>query len=78
MAAYIASARIDGRRPRVAGQAESASAPPPRRNATAAAMDAWILDTSPPGQQEIELRWAGLRERWSQLWFYVLDPESWR
>jgi hypothetical protein len=77
MAAYIASARIDRGRPLVARPAASLREAPDR-SATAAAVDEWILDTSPPGQQEIELRWAGVRERWSQLWFYVLDPESWR
>ena len=75
MAAYVATARIDRGRPRVAGPAVSRDEPPAQ---AAPAMDAWIFDTSPPGQQEIELRWAGVRERWSQLWFFVLDPESWR
>jgi len=76
MAAYVATARIDRGRPRVAGPAVSRDDPLPA--ARAAATDAWILDTSPPGQQEVELRWAGVKERWSQLWFFVLDPESWR
>ena len=76
MAGYVASARIEGGRPRPADPIASLPEPPPARFAAAA--DAWILDISPPGQQEIELRWAGVKERWSQLWFFVLDPESWR
>ncbi|HET9344680.1 MAG TPA: hypothetical protein VFO05_03180 [Candidatus Limnocylindrales bacterium] len=76
MAAYVASARIDGGRPRVVGPAGSPADHVDRRAFTAT--EAWVLDTSPPGQRDLELRWEGVRERWSQLWFFVLDPESWR
>ena len=76
MAGYVATARIDRGRPRVARPSVSDPEPPPAR--AVAGADAWVLDVSPPGQQAIELRWAGVKERWSQLWFFVLDPESWR
>jgi hypothetical protein len=33
------------------------------------------LETPPPTVTE---RWAAARERWSQLTFYLFDPESWR
>jgi hypothetical protein len=76
MAAYVASARIDGGRLRIVAPAEPPADDVDRRDSTAA--DAWVLDTSPPGQRDLELRWEGAKERWSQLWFFVLDPESWR
>ena len=76
MAAYVASARIDGGRPRVVAPARPTVEPADRRGATAA--EDWVLDISPPGQRDLELRWEGVKERWSQLWFFVLDPESWR
>jgi hypothetical protein len=92
MAAYVASARIDHGRPRIVGPAGLSirlpAEPPERRTATAsasaddpaapAAAEPWVLDTSPPGQRDLELRWEGVKERWSQLWFFVLDPQSWR
>ena len=80
MAAYVASARIDGGRPRVVAPVRP-PASPSRSGAVAGVplgSDESILDTSPPGQRDLELRWEGAKERWSQLWFFVLDPESWR
>ena len=76
MAAYVATARIDRGRPRVVAPAEPPAPTVDRR--ALAATEAWVLDTSPPGQRDLELRWEGIKERWSQLWFFVLDPESWR
>ena len=74
MAAYVASARLQPVRPRLATTArqpvDAADRPAPA--------DARLLDTTPPGQRELELRLESIRERWSQLWFFVLDPESWR
>ena len=79
MAAYVASARIDGGRPRFVAPASGPKAAlRDRRGAAIAGDEQGILDTTPPGQQELELRWEGVKERWSQLWFFVLDPESWR
>jgi len=80
MAAYVASARIDGGRPRVVAPVRPLASPT-RAGAFAGvtlASEDSILDTSPPGQRDVELRWEGVKERWSQLWFFVLDPESWR
>jgi hypothetical protein len=73
--AYVASARIDRGRPHLVATPPSAEWSLARDGRT---VDERLVDTSPPGQQEIELRWAAVRERWSQLWFFVLDPESWR
>jgi hypothetical protein len=75
MAAYVASARIARGRPRIA-----AAERPPTRGLTdrIAAPDARLVDTSPQGQRELELRWEAFSERWHQLTFFLLDPESWR
>jgi hypothetical protein len=88
MAAYVASARIDHGRPRIVARGGLPARLPAervdRRTATASAtaalavVEPWVLDTSPPGQRDLELRWEGVKERWSQLWFFVLDPQSWR
>jgi hypothetical protein len=80
MAAYVASARIDGGRPRVVAPVRRQVAPSPTGGFTGVSLPSEdsILDTSPPGQRDLELRWDGVKERWSQLWFFVLDSESWR
>jgi hypothetical protein len=74
-AAYVASARIDRGRPRLAADVGSrivAAAP------RLPAMTDGLLDTTPPEKRALELRWEAVCERWSQLWFFVLDTESWR
>jgi hypothetical protein len=74
MAAYVASARLQPGRPRLAATTRQLVNAADRPATT----DVWLLDTSPPGQRELELRLEAIRDRWSQLWFFVLDPESWR
>jgi hypothetical protein len=74
-AAYVASARIDRARPQLApdiGSRSAAVAPP------LPAVADGLVDTTPPEQRDLELRLEAIRERWSQLWFFVLDPASWR
>ena len=75
-AAYVASARLDRGRPHLATRALTADRPVAVERLLAG--EAWLLDTSPPGQRDLELRWEAFRERWSQLVFFLLDPESWR
>ena len=75
MAAYVAI-RAHRRRPAAGRGARWPPAPTVDRRALAAT-EAWVLDTSPPGQRDLELRWRA-SGGWSQLWFFVLDPESWR
>jgi hypothetical protein len=79
-AGYVASARIDHGRPR----------PVAPRQLLAGAADAWpgssflvtpddcLVDAAPTRPRAGNPRWEAFRERWSQLWFFVLDPESWR
>jgi len=76
-AAYVASARIDRGRPRLIATSPSfaaANGDAPR----AAIVDGRLVDTTPPERRGLELRVEAFRERWSQLWFFVLDKESWR
>jgi len=76
-AAYVASARIDRGRPRLIVAPASIAVPTgdvPR----VAAVDGRLVDTTPPERRGLELRLEAVRERWSQLWFFVLDRESWR
>ena len=76
-AAYVASARIDRGRPRLIAVSPSIAVPSgdmPR----ATTADGLLVDTTPPERRGLELRVEAFRERWSQLWFFVLDPESWR
>jgi hypothetical protein len=75
-AAYVANARIQRSRPHVAVWAEVPVSW--YRAAGSARDDDRLVDTSPPGQRELELRWEAICERWSQLTFFLFDPESWR
>ena len=74
MAAYVVSARIDRGRPHIAASTWAHAQPVDRP----AAAEPLLIDTSPPGQRDMELRWEAVRERWSQLTFFLFDPQSWR
>ena len=74
MAAYVVSARIDRGRPHIASPAWTPAQPVE----LSAAAEPSLIDTSPPGQRDMELRWEAVRERWSQLTFFLFDPQSWR
>jgi hypothetical protein len=80
-AAYVATARIERGRPRlnVAPVAVIQMMEEWQPNPGAARDDLRVVDAGPSAEPRvIELRWAAFRERWSQLWFFVRDPESWR
>jgi hypothetical protein len=77
MAAYVVTARIEPVRPHAA-RAPGATAATWSRPWAASFSDDRLVDTTPPGQRELELRWEAIRERWSQLTFFLFDPESWR
>ena len=76
-AAYVASARIDRGRPRLIATSPSIAATTGDA-LRAATVDGRPIDTTPPELRGLELRFEAFRERWSQLWFFVLDRESWR
>ena len=79
MSGYVASARIVRVAPRLAragtvrrGVAEPRPAPP---------IETLIVEADPAvaaGSITIVDRVAAIRERWSQLTFYLFDPNSWR
>ena len=76
MSGYAASARIDHGRPhRIAEQVTITVPLDPWQQVPS---DARVVDAAPREQAAVELRWEAFRERWSQLWFFVRDPESWR
>ena len=81
MSGYAASARIHGVTPRLAGSALAFRPDgPPRPSrpeaATIVALDP--EDVLPGPTPTIAERWDAVRERWSQLTFYLFDAESWR
>ena len=79
MSGYLASARIVRAAPRLAragaardGFAERSAAP---------AVETLIVEADPvvaAGSSALVDRVAAIRERWAQLTFYLLDPNSWR
>jgi spermidine synthase len=77
MAAYVVTARIEAVRPHVAC-APGAAAATWSRVWAARSSDDRLVDTTAPGQRDLALRWEAIRERWSQLTFFLFDPESWR
>ena len=78
-AAYVVSTRIDRGRPRLIGTPMAAVRPMEAwRPNVAVAIDELDVEAGPKEPREVELRWEAFRERWSQLWFFVRDPESWR
>jgi len=81
MSAYAASARIGRVTPRLASAELRLDAEPPRpidpdTKATVALTQP--DDVIPGPTPTLAERWASAHERWSQLTFYLLDPESWR
>ena len=77
MAAYVVTARIEAVKPRAA-RAPGAAATTWSRVWPARFSDDRLVDTTPPDQRDLELRWEAIRERWSQLTFFLFSPESWR
>jgi hypothetical protein len=79
---YAATARIHGATPRLVQPARddwTAATVAPRPGAIDVAVvvpgagDRLATPTTTLGE-----RWTSIRERWSQLTFYLLDAESWR
>ena len=79
MSQYAASARIVRATPHLARTRREQE--PDDRQVTAAATVVEIGSSSPSGGAFVVRaaeRWTAARERWSQLTFYLLDPQSWR
>jgi hypothetical protein len=77
-AAYVVSARIHHGRPRPVPAMIARPRTLEVLPLAAMSADGRVVDAQPAEPSEMELRWAAFRERWSQLWFFVRDPESWR
>lgn len=74
MSGYVASARIAGPAPRLVRRAPDAEEADPRATLVAAVEPV----VEPDAADELDERWTAFRERWSQLTFFLLDPNSWR
>jgi hypothetical protein len=71
---YAASARIDRANPRLDRGAARRSADTPWRSAADESSEPLLVEVTPVPTE----RWQAFRERWSQLTFFLFDPESWR
>lgn len=82
MAAYVASGRVVRATPRLAAASDArrfdlraATAPSAGHEAAVLAdADGCPVEPEPTSAE----RWAAIRERWSQLTFYLFDANSWR
>jgi len=74
VATYAASARIDRANPRLDRGAARRSADAPWRAPADERDEPLVVDMGPATNE----RWIAFRERWSQLTFFLFDPESWR
>jgi hypothetical protein len=80
---YAASARIVRACPRLAAFGDARGA---ARTATAPAVGPAIIEDRPversiaatEARGRLAERWGRVRDRWSQLVFFVTDPDSWR
>jgi hypothetical protein len=78
---YAATARIRGATPRLVAAEHDpwADLTPAVEVADGAAeLEAGSGDTLPTPPPTLAERWESARERWAQLTFYLLSPESWR
>jgi hypothetical protein len=72
MSGFAASGRVERVSPRLArGRADGADA---TRQANDGVTELVDVRTADP----LIDRWAAFRERWSELTFYLFDPQSWR
>jgi hypothetical protein len=80
MSGYVAIARIEGVRPRRAGAEARARHDPERALPDRARGDEVALAdlTETAVRDSLIERAEALRDRWSQLTFFLLDADSWR
>jgi hypothetical protein len=73
MNGFAASGRVQRTAPRLvrAGGAEGRFVAAPRSEDVTE-----LVDVRDPGP--LSDRWAAFRDRWSELTFYLFDPQSWR
>lgn len=85
MAGYAANARLDGSVPRFVGVgarplriAQDAATSTGERARESAVRADWIELVGRPFDARLADRLASIGETWSQLTFFLFDPESWR
>lgn len=78
MSGYIASARISGRAPRLVRRASGVEEADPPPTSLAAALEPLVASDGSDGTDVLAERWSAARERWTQLTFYLFDPNAWR
>jgi hypothetical protein len=83
MSGYVASARIARAAPRFVAPARLSIEPtfdplPTAALATVVETDAATDATEGEHSADLAAAWAAFRERWAQLTFYLVDPDSWR
>lgn len=75
MSGYVASARIAGPAPRLVQRAPGVEERDPRLPLVATD-DEPLVETD--GADGLAERWSAARERWTQLTFFLFDPNAWR
>ena len=81
MSGYVASARIARVAPRLARAGAIRDEAVEPRSTPAAGLEALIVEADPSAVSNpspLVERFRAARDRWSQLTFFLLDPDSWR
>jgi hypothetical protein len=77
MAAYAATARLDGVRPRRLDRTPAYRPAPLDTRVMASDLERIDLVGRPVGEAITE-RWIRIRDAWGQTVFFLFDPDSWR
>jgi hypothetical protein len=79
MSGYVASARLQGGSTRfVAAAGPGSGADLDERDRDRDGDHAWVELAGRPFGERLAARWDEARETWSQMTFFLFDPESWR
>ena len=78
MSGYVTSARISGPAPRLVRRAPDHQEPDPPSLPLAPDLEPRVEPDGSDGTGGLAERWSAARERWTQLTFYLFDPNAWR
>ena len=78
MSGYVASSRIERGSARLTHPWADRRTGDGAERAPAATSAIWVESGTDTAPSPIAVRWTAFRERWSQLTFYLFDPDSWR
>lgn len=78
MSGYVTSARISGPAPRLVRRAPDHEEPDPNSVSLAPDLEPLVVSDRIDGIDGLSERWSAARERWTQLTFYLFDPNAWR